>query len=164
MAGGGLPGGAGGGTMSGLRHWFIVRLCQLAIGVLLLASSLAKLGDLPAFATQIGHYHLVPLAAVNLMAMTLPWIELVAGLALVVGVRPRSAAWIALAMMLVFTVAIGTAMARGLDFECGCVGTADATRVGAVKLLENLLFTALAAVGSLAPAARRAEAAAQPRA
>ncbi|MBI5711762.1 MAG: DoxX family membrane protein [Candidatus Eisenbacteria bacterium] len=148
--------------MSGLRHRSIVRLCQIAIGVVLLASSLAKLGDLRTFATQIGHYHLVPLAAVNLMAMTLPWVELTAGLALVVGVWPRSAAWTALAMMLVFTVAIGTAMARGLDFECGCFGTADATRVGAVKLGENLLFIALAAVASLAPAPRRPDAAGQP--
>jgi hypothetical protein len=36
-------------------------------------------------------------------------------------------------------------MARGLDFECGCFGTADHTRVGAFKLAQNLAMLAVAA-------------------
>jgi hypothetical protein len=52
-------------------------------------------------------------------------------------------------MMAVFIVAVAVAMARGLDIECGCFGTADGTRVGFVKLLENSGMFALAAIGSL---------------
>ena len=124
------------------------RLCQVALGLLFLASALAKIGDTGALATQVHYFRLVPLWSENLLGMTLPWIELLCGLALVLGVRARAAAWVALASLLVFTVAVGTAMARGLDFECGCFGTADATRVGAKKLLENVVLTALALIGS----------------
>ena len=48
-----------------------------------------------------------------------------------------------------FTAAIFVAMARGLDIECGCFGTNDATRVGWFKIGQNLLMLALAWVGAL---------------
>jgi uncharacterized membrane protein YphA (DoxX/SURF4 family) len=132
-----------------LRHPVVIRIAQLAIGLLFLAASLSKIADLPAFALQVQHYRLLPLAAVNPLAITLPWIELIAGLALVLGVRPRSGAWITLALMVVFTFAVGAALARGLDFECGCFGTVDAAHIGLAKMLQNVGMLALAAVASL---------------
>jgi uncharacterized membrane protein YphA (DoxX/SURF4 family) len=83
--------------------------------------------------------------------MTVPWIELVAGLALVLGVAPRAGAWVAGALLLVFTLGVIAAMARGLSFECGCFGTANATRIGWAKLAENAGMLVLAGVGSLRP-------------
>jgi len=72
----------------------------------------------------------------------------VAGLALVLGVRPRAGAWVAGVLLAGFTVGVALAMARGLNFTCGCFGTADATRIGWAKLAENLGMLALAALGS----------------
>jgi putative oxidoreductase len=92
---------------------------------------------------------MMPVAVEHLVAMTLPWIELVAALALILGVRARSGAMVAAALMAAFTLAVLIAMARGLDIECGCFGTADGTRVGIVKFLENGAMLALAAIGSL---------------
>ena len=40
---------------------------------------------------------------------------------------------------------------RGLDIECGCFGTSDASRVGTAKLIENVGLLALAVIASLAP-------------
>jgi uncharacterized membrane protein YphA (DoxX/SURF4 family) len=134
-----------------LRHPVLVRLCGLAVGALLLVAALAKLGELEGFARQLHNFHLAPLGAENLLAMTLPWIELVAGLSLLLGVRPRSGAWVAAGFMVVFTVAVGLAMARGLNIECGCFGSADATRIGWSKLGQNLVFTAGALIASLRP-------------
>ena len=134
-----------------LRSPLAIRLCRIAVGLVMLAAALGKIGDPAAFATQIHHFRLMPIAGENLLAITLPWIELLAGLGLVLGVRARSGAWLSLAMMVVFTVAVGQAMARGLDIECGCFGTADAQHVGTVKLLENLAITAAAVVASLRP-------------
>ncbi len=127
----------------------LLRVCQVAIGLLFLASALAKIGDTGALATQVHNFRLVPLWSENLLGMILPWIELLCGLALVLGVRPRAGAWVALASLVVFTVAVGIAMARGLNFECGCFGTMSGTRVGWTKLAENLGMIVLAAVGSL---------------
>ena len=58
--------------------------------------------------------------------------------------------------MLLFTIAVGTAWARGLDFECGCFGKASASHIGAKKFAENVALTALAAIATLQ---RREEAA-----
>jgi uncharacterized membrane protein YphA (DoxX/SURF4 family) len=134
-----------------LRTLAVVRLARIAIGVIFLAAALGKIADLGAFAMQLHNYRMVPLWSEHLIAMILPWIELLAGLGLVFGVRPRSGAVVVLALMLVFTVAVGSAWARGLDFQCGCFGKASAATIGARKFLENVGFTLLAALATLRP-------------
>ena len=134
-----------------LRQPWLVRLARIGIGVVFLAAALGKIGDTAAFAGQIVNYRLLPIAPVNLLAITLPWIELLAGLALVLGVRARSGAVIVLVLMAGFTVAVGSAWARGLDFECGCFGKASASVIGARKFAENVGLTALAAIAVLRP-------------
>ncbi len=119
-------------------------LAQFALGVLFLAAALAKLGDLADFANQVNHYRILPVAAVNLVAMVTPWVELLAGLSLVLRVKPRAGALVVLALMLVFTVAVAAAWARGLDFRCGCFGKAGAQSIGARKFAENVALTLLA--------------------
>ena len=127
------------------------RGAQIALGLLFLAAALAKIGDPASLAREVHNFRLVPLWSEHLVAITLPWVELVAGLALVLGVRARAGAWVAGALLLAFTAGVALAMARGLNFECGCFGTAGATRVGWTKLGENLGMIALAALGSLRP-------------
>jgi uncharacterized membrane protein YphA (DoxX/SURF4 family) len=119
-------------------HPAVVRACQIVIGILFAWAALAKLGQLEAFATQVHNFRLVPVALENLVALTLPWIELLAALALILNVRARSGAVVVTALLAVFTVGVLQAMIRGLDFECGCFGTSDGTRVGMFKILQNL--------------------------
>jgi len=125
------------------------RGAQLLLGLLFLAAALAKIVDVANLAREVHNFRLVPFWSEHLVAMTLPWIELVAGLGLVLGIRARAGAWVAGVLLLAFTFGIVLAMARGLNFQCGCFGTADGTRVGWIKLGENLGMLALAAVGSL---------------
>ena len=132
-----------------LTSSLLIRFCRVAIGVVFVAAALAKIGDAGAFAAQIHNYRLLPVAVENLVAILLPWVELIAGLALVLGMQARPGAVLTAVMMVVFTAAVGQAVARGLDFECGCFGTADATRVGGMKLLENLVLTGAAVIASL---------------
>ena len=127
------------------------RVAQVLLGSLFLVAALAKIVDPASLAREVHNFRLVPLWAEHLVAMTLPWVELVAGLGLVLGIRPRAGAWVAGALLLAFTFGVAMAMARGLDFECGCFGTAGGSRVGWAKLGENLGMLALAAVGSLRP-------------
>lgn len=126
----------------------VVITCQVAIGLVLLASGLAKIGDAGSFARQVHYYRMVPFGLENLLAITLPWIELVTALAILLRVRPRSGAVVGVGLMALFVVAVGAAVARNLDIECGCFGTADAARVGSAKLLENLGLLVVAIVGA----------------
>lgn len=138
-----------GAIVAFLRKPAVLRVARIALGLVFVVAGLAKIVNLGAFADQVHNFRILPVALENLAAMTLPWIEVVAGLALLLGLRARSGAVLAAVLMAVFTVAVAQAMARGLDFECGCFGTADSTRVGLEKLLQNLGLTALALVASL---------------
>jgi uncharacterized membrane protein YphA (DoxX/SURF4 family) len=137
-----------GGLLRLLETRAVVRGAQLLVGIVFLAAALAKVGDLRGFSEQVHNYRLAPVWSENLLSMTLPWIELLAGLSLVLGVRPRAGAAVSLGLMVLFTVAVAQAWVRGLDFECGCFGTADASRIGARKLAENLALGLLAAVAA----------------
>jgi uncharacterized membrane protein YphA (DoxX/SURF4 family) len=141
--------------MTGVKEFILdrrtIRASQILIGALFLVAALAKLGDLRAFAEQIHNFRLLPWGLENTSAIVLPWIELVAGLALVFGVRARSGGAVAAVLMAAFTAAVLIAMARGLDIECGCFGTGDATRVGLLKVLENAAMLALALAACLRP-------------
>ncbi len=141
--------------MSGFMNFLLdrrtVRASQILIGALFAVAALAKLGDLHAFAEQIHNFRLLPWGLENLSAITLPWIELVAAMALVFGVRARAGGVVAAALMALFSLAVLIAMARGLDIECGCFGTGDATRVGLLKVLENGAMLAVALTASLRP-------------
>ena len=135
-----------------LLHPTARRAAQIVAGLIFLASALAKIADLPAFAVSIHNFRLepvIPLVATNLLAMTIPWIELIAGLALVGGVRPRAGAIVYTVLLSVFTIGVAAAMARGLSFDCGCFGKASAGPVGLKKLAENFAMIALGVVASL---------------
>ena len=72
------------------------------------------------FAKIIYGYGLFPAMFINLIAIIVPFLELVAGLALIVGFYPRSAALIVNAMLLVFITALSINLIRGHEFDCGC--------------------------------------------
>jgi uncharacterized membrane protein YphA (DoxX/SURF4 family) len=133
-----------------LGHRHLIRASRIAIGLIFAVSGLAKVGDLQSFAGQIHNFRLMPIPLESLLAMTLPWVELVAAVALLLNIRARSAAVLVFGMMVGFTVAVALALVRGLDIECGCFGTADASTVGLVKILQNVGMTVLAflAIGS----------------
>jgi len=144
--------------VSVLRHPTVVRSAQVALGLIFCWAALAKINDLAAFALQLHNFRIVPVPLENLAAMTLPWIELTAAVALVLGLRPRRAGAILLtALLALFTVGVLLAMVRGLNFECGCFGKADATTVGWVKVLQNLGMLGVGLLACQVPApARRA--------
>lgn len=136
-------------AMAWLKRPGVLRGAQLLVGVVFLVAALAKIADLNTFATQLHNYRMMPVWSENLVAMVLPWVELLAAFSLLFGVRPRSGAVIVFAMMLVFTVAVGVAMARGLDVSCGCFGKVLSSKVGFQKLLENVGLLLLAGIASL---------------
>jgi uncharacterized membrane protein YphA (DoxX/SURF4 family) len=101
--------------------------------------------DLATFAGAVGNYHVPPRKLTNLVAITLPWIELLAGGLLILGIWPRASAWTITFLMLVFLVAISWALAHGYDITCGCFGTMDARKVGGRALAEDAVLTLMAA-------------------
>jgi uncharacterized membrane protein YphA (DoxX/SURF4 family) len=98
---------------------------RLLLGGFFVYASLDKIWSPAAFAKIVYQWQVVGPVASNLAAVTLPWIELVAGLLLIAGVWKRESA-LAIAFLLgVFIVAAGSVLARGIDVEnCGCTSVA----------------------------------------
>jgi len=74
------------------------------------------------FTRDIANYKLVgpPLDAIA--AYTVPWLEMVAGLCLMLGFLTRGAILVTAGLVVVFSVSIGWAWAHQFDITCGCHG------------------------------------------
>ncbi len=109
-----------------LAHpWLTVRV-QIALGAIFAAAALPKISDPPSFAHMIYNYRILPAGLVNISALTMPWVEILCGLALILGVWVKPARWIIATMLVVFIVAIGINLGRGNAIDCGCFDLAAA--------------------------------------
>ena len=79
------------------------------------------------FAETIASYQVVPYWGVNILAVVLPWIELICGILLVAGIRVRSVTAILFSLLLVFTIGIFINLLRGSPISCGCFHTIGET-------------------------------------
>ncbi len=132
--------------------WLTIRV-QIALGIIFVAAALPKIVDPPSFAHMIYNYKLVPFGLINFMALVMPWIELLCGLALILGIWKETARTIIAALLLIFIVAIAINLARGNAIDCGCF---DVSAVGKTRdeRLADMRFVILRDVGMLLMAAQ----------
>jgi putative oxidoreductase len=105
------------------------RALQLVLRVLLggffVYASLDKILSPAAFARVIYQWQVAGPLPSNVAAVTLPWVELLAGVLLVIGVWKRESALVIALLLAVFLGAAGSVLARGIDVEnCGCTSLA----------------------------------------
>ena len=115
------------------------------------AAAVPKLLDPASFARDIENYHLLPPELVAVVAVVLPALELVLALALVSGVHARGAAVVSAALLAAFAGGMAQAIARGIDLDCGCFGTAMAMEVSGWTIARNVVLTGLAVLVAAAP-------------
>ena len=123
-------------------HW-LLRL--LVGGTFVLAGSL-KIADPVNFALAVANYRLLPYEATHLVAILLPWIEVVSGCCVLAGIWERAAAFIVASLVTLFAGAIVSALVRGLNIDCGCFGTTGGSHIGLKSLGIDavlLLFASL---------------------
>lgn len=106
------------------NRWLVLG-CRLVLGAVFVYASWDKIQHPAAFAKQVYNYQLLPVMASNLFAIALPWAELFAGLALIVGVLKKESALLLSALLVVFIGAISINLYRGVDLDCGCFTTAE---------------------------------------
>ena len=138
---------SGGGTPARVLFWAL----RIALGVLFLLTGALKMADPSAFAVEIHNYQLFPSLAPALAA-TLPTIELALGAALLAGPRPwlRAGALATSALLVVFTIAVGSAVARGINISCGCFGAGSSPVTLLTVARDVVLLAASAALLRLA--------------
>lgn len=130
-----------------LRHdnrinWIL----RFIVGGAFVFAGALKVADPAKFALDVGHYRLLPHELINLVAILLPWVEIVAGLFVLSGIWLREAALVITSLTVMFAVAIVSALARGLNIECGCFGTIGGRHVGLANLAIDATLFFLAAL------------------
>lgn len=127
-------------------------IVRLIVGGIFIYSAFTKITDIDYFVKSLYNYRILPEESLNLFAILIPWLELIIGVFLVLGIFVRESAVLGGILMILFIAAIAMAMARGLDIECGCFGTKDGSRVGLLRIIEDLgillCFMWLTAYGS----------------
>ena len=127
-----------------LSNPHLVLVTRIFIGLLFIFSSLDKIVDPSAFVRSVTEYGLLPSWMPAIIATILPWVELLCGFGVLFGLFLRGTSLLLSAMLVVFTLAVMSALLRGLDISCGCF-TQDpaAGHVGWMKVVENTSLFAL---------------------
>ncbi len=122
-------------------------LVRMVLGVVFIFASIDKIQNPEGFYQAILNYKLINSSGlIVFIATVLPWVELVSGFSLIVGVYTKGGAVLIFLMMLFFTFVVLTALLRNLDIACGCfTQDPNAQKIGLAKLIENLVLTLLAA-------------------
>ncbi len=144
--------------MSFLRRRWLHWLLGLGLGGVFLYAAWSKVFDPRPLVTIIWGYRILPAGPINLMAIYMPWLELLVGLCLVAGVLRRGAALWATALLVIFEVALGINALRGVNVACGCFSAnAEETHNAWLLVLRDLPMLAAALVLLLFPPDRRRE-------
>ena len=78
--------------MSLLKNRWLTIAASLVLGGVFLYSSWHKIADPPDFAHIVFNYKLVPANLINVVAIFMPWFEVMAGLAVLTGLGRRGGA------------------------------------------------------------------------
>ena len=127
----------------------ILIIIRLTLGLIFVGAACSKIIAPLEFAGSIENYRVFGILLSRWGAVFLPFFELIVGLMLIFGFWLREAFWLTVVLFLVFDVMIAQAYFRGLDISCGCFSPGDVLPIDLVKIIENILLTALSIIGLL---------------
>ena len=119
---------------------FILAL-RIVLGAIFMYASMDKMANPQDFAKIVHNYHILPVQLVNLLAIFLPWIELLTGLFLAIGKWEKAAALIYSTLLVIFIIGLSQALIRGLDISCGCFSVKPSTTSEVwLRIVEDLVM------------------------
>lgn len=100
----------------GIIEWAL----RLFLGVTFIFASWHKIVSPDQFATILYGYAVFPHQIINVLAIVMPFAELVCGITLIIGIFKRSGLLLINVMLVSFIFLIGFNLIRGHEFDCGC--------------------------------------------
>jgi rhodanese-related sulfurtransferase/uncharacterized membrane protein YphA (DoxX/SURF4 family) len=127
-------------NQSSQGYWtrITILLSRLFLGGIFIYASYDKILDPVRFAEIVFNYHIFPDLLVNPTSLFLPWLEVLVGLCLILGIWLPGAVLICNGLLLVFFLTLLFNLARGLDIDCGCFTTSIGASSGG-RMLWYLL-------------------------
>lgn len=114
-------------------------LARLGLGGVLLYAGYLKAFTPDKSMMAVRAYEILPIWLANIVGIVLPWLEMGAGLLLILGIAVRYVSIFGSGLMIAFIIAIAQAWARGLSIDCGCFGDGGAVDPNETKYLETIL-------------------------
>jgi uncharacterized membrane protein YphA (DoxX/SURF4 family) len=129
----------------------VVLVLRVVLGAIFIVAGASKVGNANMFAAQIAGFRILPQVVIAPLALGLPFLELLLGGYLVLGLFTRASAWVAVVLLALFDGAIASAVVRGLTVSCGCFGPNDTTVTTWSEVARDAVFVLLAVVVALRP-------------
>jgi uncharacterized membrane protein YphA (DoxX/SURF4 family) len=124
----------------------LVLVLRIALGLVFVVAGGLKIGHADVFAGQIAGFELLPQALIAPLALLLPFVEVLVGAYLIVGLFTRAAAIAAAVMLAVFDTAIAWAVVHGLHASCGCFGPSDQTTTSWGEVARDAAIVVVAVI------------------
>jgi uncharacterized membrane protein YphA (DoxX/SURF4 family) len=100
----------------------LLEVLAWVFGGIFIYSGWLKVQDPAHFLVSVRSFHLLPDPFAAWLALGLPWLEMFAGVAVLTGWLRHGGLLLLNASLVVFAIALVSALARGLDIDCGCFG------------------------------------------
>jgi uncharacterized membrane protein YphA (DoxX/SURF4 family) len=105
------------------RNRYLSFVFRIGLGVVFIVSGAGKLPEGATFVSQVEEANILPHALARAYGTALPYVEIVIGALLILGLLSRFAAGIGGLAVLSFIIGNSTRLYRGLYGECGCFGS-----------------------------------------
>ncbi len=106
-----------------IRNKYILIAFRLVVGGMFIWAGVSKIIDPLGFAQNIANYRVFPEGISFFLALVMPWIEVICGVFLILGLFRSASALLLSAFLVVFLVLIAATLIRGIDIDCGCFGS-----------------------------------------
>ncbi|MBP6525766.1 MAG: DoxX family membrane protein [Dermatophilaceae bacterium] len=108
-------------------------LARLFLGAVLIYAGAAKVGRPLTSERAVQAFEIFPTELAGYIGLALPFVEIVLGVLLILGLFTRPVAIVSTLLMVAFIIGIAQAWARGLTIDCGCFGGGGQVAAGETK-------------------------------
>ncbi|RRQ27483.1 methylamine utilization protein [Rhodococcus sp. Eu-32] len=127
------------------------------VGAVLLVAGIPKVGDRDRMARLVRGYELLPDAAAGVVGAALPWVEIILGSVLLLGIAPSVGGIVSAALFVTFFAGLTANLLRGRrDIDCGCFafggGADEVERIGWWHSARAAAFAIVSVVVVVTPA------------
>jgi putative oxidoreductase len=122
-----------------INHKTALWVFRFVVGGVFIWAGLLKILDPLEFAQDIANYHVFSRDISFVIAIVLPWIEVLCGVLVILGIFRATSSLVLSGLLVAFLALITATILRGIDVECGCFGSLG-RRVDFLLLLTDSIL------------------------
>jgi cobalt-zinc-cadmium efflux system protein len=115
-------------------------MIRLILGGIFIVAGAPKIFYPTEFAEALFNYQMLPDVLINVVAIALPWVEVIVGGMLIVGLWLPGAVLIYNGLMISFIATLSYNAYRGLDIHCGCFSPGSGETISFETVLRDILI------------------------